>query len=86
MKRWPVALVCLMVAGLAGGLLFSNAWQPQISTVTSPLVLGSSLAISGSGFRGISEGSGGNGPQGTRSRLVHGWARYSEGKRQEWTN
>jgi hypothetical protein len=45
------------------GLGFSNAWQPQISTLTSPLVLGSPLAISGSGFRGISEGSGGNGPQ-----------------------
>ena len=43
------------------GLGFSTAWQPQISTVTSLLRLGSSLALTGSGFRGISEGSGGNG-------------------------
>jgi N-acetylneuraminic acid mutarotase len=42
------------------GLGFSAAWQPQIATFTSPLGLGSSLALTGSQFRGISEGSGGN--------------------------
>ena len=42
------------------GLGFSNSWQPQIATVTSPLNLGGSLVITGSQFRGISEGSGGN--------------------------
>ena len=42
------------------GLGFSNSWQPQIATVTSPLILGSSLVLTGSQFRGISEGSGGN--------------------------
>lgn len=29
MKRWSLALVCLMVAGLGGALLFSNALQGQ---------------------------------------------------------
>ena len=43
------------------GLGFSAAWQPQISTVTSPLRYGSSLALTGSGFRGVSEGSSGSG-------------------------
>ena len=42
------------------GLGFSASWQPQIATFTSPLSLGSSLVITGSQFRGISEGSGGN--------------------------
>ena len=42
------------------GLGFSASWQPQIATVTSPLTLGSSLVLTGSQFRGISEGSGGN--------------------------
>ena len=42
---------------------FSNSWQPQIVSFTSPLGLGSSLVITGSQFRGISEGSGGNGSQ-----------------------
>jgi hypothetical protein len=40
------------------GLGFSASWQPQIATVTSPLALGESLAITGSGFRGVSEASG----------------------------
>ena len=39
---------------------FTSSWQPQIATCTSPLSLGSSLALTGSGFRGVSEGSGGN--------------------------
>jgi len=39
---------------------FNASWQPQVATVTSPLSSGSSLAVAGSGFRGISEGSGGN--------------------------
>jgi hypothetical protein len=39
------------------GLGFSASWQPLIATATSPLSLGSSLTISGSRLRGISEGS-----------------------------
>jgi hypothetical protein len=42
------------------GLGFSASWQPQIVTATSPLSLGNSLALTGSGFCGVSEGSGGN--------------------------
>ena len=42
------------------GLGFTNSWQPQIATVTSPLSLGGSLVTTGSQFRGISGGSGGN--------------------------
>jgi hypothetical protein len=42
------------------GLGYTNSWQPQIATNTSPLGLGSSLVITGSQFRGVSEGSGGN--------------------------
>jgi N-acetylneuraminic acid mutarotase len=43
------------------GLHYSSLWQPQISAITSPLNLGGSLVITGSQFRGIAEGSGGNG-------------------------
>src|SRR5207247_1734174 len=32
-------------------------WQPQITTATSPLVLGSSLILTGSRFQGISQAS-----------------------------
>jgi hypothetical protein len=39
------------------GLGFSATWQPLIATATSPLSLGSSLTVSGSRLRGISEGS-----------------------------
>jgi hypothetical protein len=42
------------------GLGFSASCQPQIASVTSPLSLGTSLALTGSGFRGVSEGSCGN--------------------------
>ena len=42
------------------GLGFSASWQPQIAVFTSPLSLGSGLVITGSQFRGISEGSSGN--------------------------
>jgi hypothetical protein len=42
------------------GLGFSASWQPQIATATSPLSLGSGLALTGSRFRGISGGSCGN--------------------------
>jgi N-acetylneuraminic acid mutarotase len=42
------------------GLGFSNSWQPQITSLSSPLNLGSSLVITGSQFRGISGASGGN--------------------------
>ena len=50
-----------------GGLGFTNSSQPQITAVTSPLNLGSSLAITGSGFRGVSESSGGNASQSSSS-------------------
>jgi uncharacterized delta-60 repeat protein len=42
------------------GLGFTASWQAQIAAATSPLNLGGSLVLTGSGFRGISEGSGGN--------------------------
>jgi N-acetylneuraminic acid mutarotase len=42
------------------GLGFSPNWQPQIQTITSPLVSGASLALGGNSFRGISEASSGN--------------------------
>jgi hypothetical protein len=42
------------------GLGYSNSWQPRIASLTSPLGLGNSLVITGSQFRGISEGSYGN--------------------------
>jgi len=45
------------------GLGYSASWQPQITAVTSPLTNGGSLQIAGSLFRGIAEGSGGNGSQ-----------------------
>ena len=45
------------------GLGFYPSWQPQIATVTSPLFLTGNLTLTGSRFRGISEGSGGNGSQ-----------------------
>src|SRR6266404_2877790 len=32
MKRWPVALVCLILVGMAGALLFSTALQGQSSS------------------------------------------------------
>jgi hypothetical protein len=42
------------------GLGYTNSWQPKITSLTSPLNLGSSLVITGSQFRGIAEGSYGN--------------------------
>jgi hypothetical protein len=45
------------------GLGFNAAWQPQIATFTCPLATNSCLTLTGSGFRGISEASGGNGCQ-----------------------
>jgi len=42
------------------GLGFSNSWRSQITSLTLPLGLGSSLVMTGSQFRGISEGSSGN--------------------------
>jgi large repetitive protein len=41
------------------GLAFTSALQPQILSATSPLALGSSLTLTGSGFRGVSGGSSG---------------------------
>jgi uncharacterized delta-60 repeat protein len=52
---------CLSSAELYDvGLGYTNSWRPQIATVTSPLNLGGSLVITGSQFRGVSGGSGGN--------------------------
>jgi hypothetical protein len=48
------------------GLGFPNSSQPQITTVTG-LSLGGSLSLTGSGFRGLSESSGGNGSQSSAS-------------------
>lgn len=42
------------------GLGYSNSWQPQIESITSPINLANTLNASGSGFRGISEGSWGS--------------------------
>src|SRR5688572_20673241 len=42
------------------GLGFNASWQPRISSITSPLQLGDSLMLTGSGFRGASGASGGN--------------------------
>src|SRR5205807_261426 len=42
------------------GLAFVRpGWQPQITTATSPLITGSSLVLTGSRFKGISQASGG---------------------------
>jgi N-acetylneuraminic acid mutarotase len=49
------------------GLGFSNSWQVQISSATSPLPLAANLQLNGSNFRGISEASGGNGSQDSSS-------------------
>src|SRR5205823_2561171 len=62
----------LVAAGFNGGVLASAElydiglgfvrpdWQPQITTATSPLILGTSLVLTGSRFQGISQASGGN--------------------------
>jgi hypothetical protein len=42
------------------GLEYSEAWQPAITSATSPLRLGSRLRLAGAAFRGISQTSGGN--------------------------
>jgi hypothetical protein len=42
------------------GLGFSNGWQPQVYSLTTPLSFGSSLVVTGAPFRGVSEGSTGN--------------------------
>jgi len=42
------------------GLGYDVSWQAQIASLSSPLGLGNSFAMTGSGFRGVSEGSGGN--------------------------
>jgi N-acetylneuraminic acid mutarotase len=41
------------------GLGFNAAWKPQIANITSPLILGGSLELSGTGFCGLSGSSGG---------------------------
>ena len=45
------------------GLGFDASCQPQIAAFTSPLTTNGCLKLTGSGFRGVSEGSGGNGSQ-----------------------
>jgi hypothetical protein len=42
------------------GLGFNAAWQPKITSASSPLTVGHSLVVKGSGFRGVSEGSAGS--------------------------
>jgi hypothetical protein len=42
------------------GLGYSASWRPEIAACTSPLGVGNTLALTGSKFRGISDGSGGN--------------------------
>ena len=42
------------------GLGFNSAWQPLITTASSPLTVGSKLILTGSRFQGISQASGGN--------------------------
>ena len=49
------------------GLGYTSATQPQIATVTSPLNLGNSFAVTGSGFRPQAESSGGNNGQNSAS-------------------
>jgi hypothetical protein len=49
------------------GLGFSNSWRPRIAAAASSLALGASLLITGSQFRGLSEGSGGNSGQDSAS-------------------
>ncbi len=41
------------------GLGFSNAWRPQITSVTSPVNVGGSVALAGFQFRGLSVGAAG---------------------------
>ena len=47
------------------GLSISNAWQPQITSVTSPLAIGGSLTVNGSGFGQIIGNQSGPDGQGT---------------------
>src|SRR4030095_14220715 len=49
------------------GLGFAASSRPQITTFPSVLTLGNSLFLLGSKFRGVSEGSGGNGTQNSPS-------------------
>lgn len=48
-------------------LSFGTTGQPSITTVTNPLVEGSSLAATGTRFKGVSEASGGESAQGSAS-------------------
>ena len=52
----PISNAELSFAGLG----FISSWQPQITWIVSPLVLGGSLVITGAQFRGVAEGSGCN--------------------------
>jgi hypothetical protein len=45
------------------GFGFTNSWRPQIASFGAPLKLGDSFVAFGSQFRGVAEGSGGNGAQ-----------------------
>lgn len=49
------------------GLGFDPSWQPILTSITSPLLLGRRFVVSGSRFKGVSEASGGNGVQNSSS-------------------
>jgi hypothetical protein len=49
------------------GLGFKPSWQPQIGTITSPVASGAVVVVTGTGFRGVSGGSGGNATQDSAS-------------------
>ncbi|MCC6625926.1 MAG: hypothetical protein IT340_00865 [Chloroflexi bacterium] len=45
------------------GLGFAPIWRPVVNSATSPLAIGTALSAAGSGFRGLSEASSGDGAQ-----------------------
>jgi hypothetical protein len=51
-------------------------WQPQITTMTSPLITGTSFVLTGSRFQGISQASGGNLQDSSANYPVVPTARY----------
>ena len=54
---WAPSLASAELYG--GGLGFLDSWRPVISSATSPLALSTRLVLGGSGFKGLSEASGG---------------------------
>jgi uncharacterized delta-60 repeat protein len=45
------------------GIGYANTAQPQITSIVSPVNIGSSMVVTGTNFRGVSNGSGGNNSQ-----------------------